>query len=139
MSESLTSPGKVPNAALRVDKWLWHARFFKSRSLAARLCTAGKLRVDGQSINKAHFQVRPGMVLTFPQGPHIRVVRIAAIGLRRGPAPEARGLYEDLAPPPPRQAPPKREPAAGQRDPGSGRPTKAERRAIERLRGQEPD
>jgi ribosome-associated heat shock protein Hsp15 len=82
----------------RIDKWLWCARFFKSRTLAASACSDGRVRVSGQAVKKAHHPVKPGDVLTFPQGPHIRVVRVAALAQRRGPAPEARGLYEDLAP-----------------------------------------
>ncbi len=84
---------------LRLDKWLWFARFFKSRSAAAALCEAGRVRLSGRVITKAHQPVRPGDVLTFPQGHAIRVVRVTGLGLRRGPAPEARLLYEDLAPP----------------------------------------
>ena len=113
----------------RLDKWLWYARFCKSRTLAAKLCVAGKIRLDGEIISKAHQAVRAGNVLTFPWGPHIRVIRVVGLGERRGPATEARTLYEDLAPPATTT------PAAGaQREPGTGRPTKAERRAIDRLR-----
>lgn len=83
----------------RIDKWLWCARFFKSRSLAAGACNEGRIRLSGQPVSKAHHAVKPGDVLTFAQGPHIRVVRIAALAVRRGPAVEARSLYEDLAPP----------------------------------------
>jgi len=115
----------------RLDKWLWFARFCKSRTLASKLCAAGKIRIGGELVHKAHHLVRPGDVLTFPQGPHIRVVRVVQLGLRRGPASEARTLYEDLAPPAPR------EPAAIRREPGAGRPTKVERRAIDRLRDQD--
>jgi len=115
----------------RLDKWLWFARFCKSRTLASKLCAAGKVRIGGELVHKAHHLVRPGDVLTFPQGPHIRVVRVVQLGLRRGPALEARTLYEDLAPPAPR------EPAAFRREPGAGRPTKVERRAIDRLRDQD--
>jgi ribosome-associated heat shock protein Hsp15 len=113
----------------RLDKWLWFARFCKSRTLASKLCAAGKIRIGGELVHKAHYLVRLGDVLTFPQGPHIRVVRVVQLGIRRGPAPEARTLYEDLSPPAPR------EPATLQREPGAGRPTKAERRAIDRIRG----
>jgi ribosome-associated heat shock protein Hsp15 len=81
---------------LRVDKWLFQARFFKSRAAASRLVAEGKLRVDGKPIDKAHFAVKPGDVLTFPQGRAIRVVKVVALGSRRGPAVEARGLYEVL-------------------------------------------
>ena len=97
----------MTDAALRMDKWLWQARFFKTRALGAQICTAGRVRVDGIKINKAHFLVRPGHVLTFPQGRRIRVVRVLALGVRRGPAKEAVLLYEDLSDeaPVPRVAP----------------------------------
>ena len=117
---------------LRVDKWLWFARFFKSRSLAAKLCAGGKVRVNRVLVRKAHQAVRPGDVLTFPQGWHIRVVRVLTLGERRGPAAQAQRLYEDLAPPEPRQE----GPPVGERRPGAGRPTKRERRAIDRLGGE---
>jgi ribosome-associated heat shock protein Hsp15 len=83
----------------RLDKWLWCARFFKTRSAAARFCDDGRLRVSGQLTHKAHYAVRPGDVLTFPLGPHIRVIKITELADRRGPPAEARSLYEDLAPP----------------------------------------
>lgn len=120
-----------PSAALRLDKWLWYARFFKSRSLATRLCEGRRVRLNRRLIDKASRQVRVGDVLTFPQGRRIRVVRVVALGQRRGPAAEAEGLYEELAPP---TAAPGRPPPAAARDRGAGRPTKAERRAIERLK-----
>ena len=124
----------------RVDKWLWYARFFKTRTLASKLCNGGKLRVNRDPIAKAHYRVRRGDVLTFPQGGGIRVIEVREFGVRRGPAAEAQTLYEDLAPPLPRQARPdgdlSRKPAAPRRDAGAGRPTKAERRAIDRLRDQ---
>jgi ribosome-associated heat shock protein Hsp15 len=118
---------------LRVDKWLWFARFFKSRSLATRLCAAGKVRINRVVATKAHQPIRPGDVLTFPQARQIRVIKVVALGVRRGPASEAQRLYEDLAPE--SRAP---ENAAGSfapalREPGSGRPTKKERRAVDRL------
>lgn len=92
-------PDKTPIDTLRLDKWLWHARFFKSRALASRHCAKGRVRVDGEVVRKAHFSVRPGHVLTFPQGGTIRVVRILALGTRRGPAPEAQQLYEVIEEP----------------------------------------
>lgn len=94
---------------IRLDKWLWQARFFKSRSLAAGVVAAGHLRVNGQPVDKPAHAVAPGEVLTFAQGERIRVVRILAIGTRRGPAPEAQALYADLAPPVVPQAPSTRE------------------------------
>jgi ribosome-associated heat shock protein Hsp15 len=114
----------VSEASLRLDKWLWHARFCRTRTLAAKLAAAGKVRIAGAAVFKAHHGVKPGDVLTFPLGPHIRTVKVLALGARRGPAPEARLLYEDLAPPPPKSAEP---PSGGER------PTKADRRAIDRL------
>lgn len=123
----------MSEATLRTDKWLWFARFFKSRTLAAKVCASGRLRINGEPIGKAHHMVKTGDVLTFPQGHNIRVVRVLALGTRRGPAPEARALYDDLEPPVPRSSATPDHPAFAQRDPGSGRPTKADRRAIDRL------
>lgn len=90
-----------PNAAarLRLDKWLWQARFFKSRSLAAEVIEAGHVRVNGTRISRPGRDVAEGDTLTFPQGQRIRLVRITALGHRRGPATEAQGLYLDLDPP----------------------------------------
>ena len=87
-----------PNAArkLRLDKWLWQARFFKSRGLAAEVIEAGHVRVNGTRITRPGRDVTEGDTLTFPQGDRIRVVRILALGQRRGPAPEAQALYLDL-------------------------------------------
>ena len=119
-------------ARLRVDKWLWYARFFKSRSRAANLCAGGKLRVNRRVIGKAHHALKVGDVLTFPQGARIRVIEVAALATRRGPATEARTLYRDLTPAPPGEA---REVPVGHRDRGAGRPTKRDRRAIGRLQG----
>ena len=85
---------------LRVDKWLWHARFLKSRGLAAKLVSEGKLRINGERFTKPGKTVRPGDVLTFRLQDRIRIVRILALGTRRGPAPEAQALYDDMSPPP---------------------------------------
>ncbi|KPP93722.1 MAG: ribosome-associated heat shock protein Hsp15 HslR [Rhodobacteraceae bacterium HLUCCA08] len=113
---------------IRLDKWLWQARFFKTRGLATRLVGAGRVRVDGQPVSKPARAVGPGAVLTFPQGDQVRVVRVLACGLRRGPAPEARALYEDLT----------EWKTAGPRNPaydGGGRPDRRDRDALARLRG----
>ena len=117
----------------RLDKWLWRARFFKTRTLAAKACTAGHVRSGGSAITKSHHRVRVGDVLTFAQGRYIRVVKVLALGARRGPALEARALYGDLKPPATSQAMPAA--VVGRRPPGAGRPTKLERRLIDRLRG----
>ena len=84
---------------LRLDKWLWYARFCKSRSVAGELAASGRLRCNGAIVVKAHFVVAMNDVLTFPLGRQIRVVKVLALGERRGPAAEAAALYEDLAPP----------------------------------------
>lgn len=81
---------------MRLDKWLWQARFVKSRALAADLIEAGSVRVNGTRVTRPGRDVSAGDVLTFPQGARIRVVRILALGLRRGPATEAQDLYHDL-------------------------------------------
>ena len=91
--------------SIRLDKWLWHARFFKSRSLASKICGSGRIRVNGVTVEKAHFGVRVGQVVTFPQAHRIWVVRILGLGTRRGPAPEAQLLYEDLSVEAPRRVP----------------------------------
>ncbi|MGE0736458.1 MAG: RNA-binding S4 domain-containing protein [Alphaproteobacteria bacterium] len=132
MTETV-APAPPAAATLRLDKFLWYARFCKSRTLASKLVETGRVRVNKQLIAKAHFAVRVDDVLTFPQGPYIRVVRIRRLGERRGPAVEAASLYEDLSPI--SQQPHVRAPAApARRDPGAGRPTKADRRAIARLK-----
>ncbi len=141
----MTADPRTPDGAagsIRLDKWLWQARFCKTRTLAAKLCTGGRVRIDGRVVDKAHAAVRPGQVLTFALGEHVRVVRVAALGTRRGPAPEARTLYEDLAPP---QAETRLAridaagPAPPRRPPGSGRPTKKDRRSVDRLQADGED
>ena len=121
----------MSEAGLRLDKWLWHARFCRTRSMAASLAAAGKVRIAGSAIFKAHYPVKPGDVLTFPLGPHIRTVKVLALGIRRGPPAAARLLYEDLAPPPPYTR------EAHDEASGGPRPTKADRRAIDRLIGED--
>lgn len=83
--------------ACRVDVWLWRARFFKTRSLAARIVEGGGVRLSRGGarapVDKPSRPVRCGDVLTFAQGPRWLAVRVEALGVRRGPATEARGLY----------------------------------------------
>ena len=119
---------------LRLDKWLWHARFFKSRTLAAKRVVEGGIRVNRQRVRKAPHPVRPGDVLTFPLGLHVRVIQVEALGERRGPAPEARSLYTDLDPPVARPRGTAASPDVATRERGAGRPTKRERRNLDRLR-----
>jgi ribosome-associated heat shock protein Hsp15 len=120
----------------RLDKWLWCARFFKTRSLASKHCQAGLVRVDGSPVAKAHYALKGGEVLTFRQGDHIRVVKVLALAQRRGPAKEAQALYDDLAPPTAENRLGARKSAGkpASRPPGSGRPTKRDRRRIAALK-----
>ncbi|WP_085906581.1 RNA-binding S4 domain-containing protein [Kiloniella majae] len=122
-------------ASLRIDKWLWYARFFKTRSIASTVCNGGRVRVGGKAVGKASQLVKPDDVLTFTQGTNIRVVKILALGSRRGPAPEARELYEDLVPVDTQKSR-KTNPVGDTaiRDMGTGRPTKKDRRDIDKLR-----
>ncbi len=113
---------------LRLDKWLWHARFFKTRSLAASVVAAGSVRVNSVRVTKSSTLVRSDDVLTFQQADTIRVIRVDAIGKRRGPANEAQQLYTDLAPSETRSA------ENAQVNPayeGKGRPTKRDRRTLD--------
>jgi ribosome-associated heat shock protein Hsp15 len=116
---------------IRIDKWLWYARFYKSRTLATRAVAAGSVRINSERVVKSHGSVCPGDVLTFPHGHDIRVIRVVNLGERRGPAPEARELYEDLPPPQAAAAAPAETAPSARRDRGAGRPTKQERRAME--------
>jgi ribosome-associated heat shock protein Hsp15 len=117
-----TAPDKI-----RVDRWLFFARFFKTRGLAAKRVTGGHVRVNAVKISKSAQMVGPGDTLTFAQGDSVRVVRITACGNRRGPAPEAQALYDDLTPVVEFQ------PAPVKSD-RKGRPTKKERRNMVKSR-----
>ncbi len=125
-------------ARQRIDKWLFFARVIKSRTLAAKFVAGGKVRVNGDKIDQPSFAVKPDDVLTISLERKILVLRIAGCGHRRGPAPEAQSLYEDLTP----------KPAAvdkmvvlkaAEREPGAGRPTKRDRRKIDMFRNPETD
>ena len=82
--------------AIRLDKWLWHARFFRSRGLAAEAVASGRIRVNGTISRKPAHLLRSGDTLTFVLGDRVRLVRMLSAGLRRGPAAEAQALYADL-------------------------------------------
>ncbi len=84
---------------IRLDKWLWQARFCKSRSVAAQFVAAGAVRINAVRVTKPSTSVRVGDGLSFAQGGRVRVIRIRALGERRGPASEAITLYDDLDPP----------------------------------------
>jgi len=119
---------EAPAEKLRLDKWLWYARFFKTRTLAAARVAAGDIRVNGTRVTKRATTVAPGDVLTFVIGTHVRVIEIVALGSRRGPAPEAQRLYHDASPAPePSETPVPQNP----RFEGKGRPTKKSRRQAD--------
>jgi ribosome-associated heat shock protein Hsp15 len=89
--------------SLRIDKWLWFARMAKTRSLAARLCAAGLVTVEGAVVTKPNRAVRVGESVTVVQGRMRRGFVVAALGERRGPPAEARLLYAEVEPPTPAQ------------------------------------
>jgi ribosome-associated heat shock protein Hsp15 len=119
----------------RIDKWLWHARVVRTRSAAAALAASGHVRLNSLRIDAASRTVRAGDVVTVALDRSVRVLKVAGFAERRGSPHMAKGLYEDLGPVPGR---PESEPApAAEREPGTGRPTKRERRAIGRFTGED--
>lgn len=119
-------------ASQRIDKWLFYARVLKSRSLAAKLVQKGRVRVNGDKIDRASRMIVAGDVLTITLDRVIKVLEVADPGTRRGPYEEARQLYRDISPEPS----PKKDKApvamVPLREAGSGRPTKRDRRQIDR-------
>lgn len=81
----------------RLDQWLWFARFAKSRSLAARLCAAGAVDLNGVAVAKANHAVKEGDIVTVTHGPWRRSVEVLALGTRRGPPAEAQTLFRETA------------------------------------------
>lgn len=119
-------------ATQRIDVWLWHARLYKTRSLATKMVRGGKVRLNGNLCKKSSTVVTPGDILTYIRVDDIFIAKVSDIGTRRGPAPEAQLLYEDLTPAREVNKETPRE-ISVLREKGSGRPTKAERRAIDKL------
>ena len=115
----------------RIDKWLWHARVVRTRSAAAALVAAGLVRINGTRGVASSRPVRLGDVVTVALDRRVRVLKVTGYAERRGSAEVAAGLFEDLTPALP--AAPAAEPAAGARPAGLGRPTKRDRREIDRL------
>jgi ribosome-associated heat shock protein Hsp15 len=107
----------------RIDKWLWYARLARTRTTAQALAVSGRVRVNSEKNQSASRPLKAGDVLTVALDSGVRVLRVVLLGDRRGPASEARLLYEDLSPPP---APPAA-PRAGPR------PTKRDRRQLDAL------
>ncbi len=117
-------------STLRLDKWLWQARFFKTRTLAAKMVSLGRVRVNAVRVTKPATAIKTGDGLTFPQGDTVRIIEIKALGERRGPAPEAQALYADLAPKPD----PSETAAKPFVERGGARPTKKDRRVMDAVR-----
>jgi ribosome-associated heat shock protein Hsp15 len=115
----------------RIDKWLFFARAVKSRSIAAKLASGGHVKINERTCDGADNPVRIGDVLSIRLERHVLVWKALGLGERRGPAPEAQLLYEDMTP---AKTDTDHISKDAQRDPGSGRPEKKERRAMERMR-----
>lgn len=130
----MLEPSPTPQ---RVDQWLFFARIVKTRTLGATLVSDGKVRLNRERFEKPATTVRPGDVLTINLPDTVRVLKVLGSGNRRGPAPEAQTLYEDLNPPMPPAPPDPSQPIDPVREPGTGRPTKRDRRVMDRLRGQD--
>jgi len=126
----MTQP-TTSDRTVRIDRWLWAARAYKTRPLAAQACDGGKVTVNGTSA-KPHKLIRPGDLIEMTHTEGRRQWRVVDVAERRGPASVARTLYDDLTPPPPPRPPD--DPFAPRRERGSGRPTKRERRQMDRWR-----
>ncbi len=127
----------ISASSQRLDKWLWQARFFKTRTLASKFVSDGNVRItrdeNTQRADKPSVAIRPGDIVVFTRNERLRIIHVLACADRRGPASEAQALYDDRSPPPP----PKGEAAprnAFARDKGAGRPTKKDRRALAALK-----
>jgi ribosome-associated heat shock protein Hsp15 len=127
----------VAEGRQRIDKWLFFSRAVKSRSLAAKLVVAGRVRINRDKAAQASDLVKPGDVLTITLDRRIFVWKVLAAGVRRGPAEEARTLYEDISPPPAPKGEALPDAIPALREAGSGRPTKRERRQTDRLLGED--
>lgn len=137
-----TSGGSIATSQ-RLDKWLWCARVVKTRTQAAALVSGGKIRINRIKTDKPAHAVKVGDVITASVGARVRVLAVKAIGDRRGSADIARLLFDDLTAPvisPEATASDCAQSqtlaSAGQRDSGSGRPTKRDRRLTDRLKGE---
>ncbi len=119
---------------IRVDKWLFFARVAKSRTLAAKMVGDGRIRVNRDKIDQPSHMLKADDVLTVALDRRVLILKLLRIGTRRGPAEEARTLYEDLTPVVTKE---ERPPVVAEREAGSGRPTKRDRRAIDHLRGED--
>jgi ribosome-associated heat shock protein Hsp15 len=126
-------PQSLPVLRQRLDKWLFFTRLQKSRSIAQKAIESGDVRVNDARITQPSHALKAGDIVTLSRDPHDVIVRVLLAGARRGPYEEARLLYEDLTPP---VVPGEKSSAFEQatRERGSGRPTKKERRDVDRLK-----
>ncbi|MDX2290134.1 MAG: RNA-binding S4 domain-containing protein [Hyphomicrobiaceae bacterium] len=141
----MTAPAEAPEddagaGTQRLDKWLWYARLAKSRTLAAGLVTDGRIRINRAKVAKPSSSVRVGDIITASVTRNVRVLKVQDLGTRRGPAAEAKNLYEELTPVV--VAPHSADSVTrgngrdhGNREPGAGRPTKRDRRLLDKLKG----
>jgi ribosome-associated heat shock protein Hsp15 len=118
----------------RLDRWLFFSRALKSRTLAQKFIETGAVRVNSERTIATDHRVGAGDVLTMMLYNRLTVWRVLDPGTRRGPATEAALLYEDLSPPPLPRDDIAHDRPVGEREPGSGRPTKKDRRLTDRLR-----
>ena len=117
--------------SVRVDAWVWAVRLYKTRSQATAACRAGHVRIDGERAKPAQ-KVGVGSTVEVRGGERLRVVEVRQLLTKRVGAPVAQAAYLDHSPPPP---PKELASAFGVRDRGAGRPTKRERRQLDKLRG----
>jgi ribosome-associated heat shock protein Hsp15 len=120
-----------PLTEVRVDKWLWAARCFKTRSIASTACNAGHVKVNGASVKPAK-TVRPGDSVEVRTPAGLKILEVVELSDKRGPATVARTLYIDHSPPPP---PKDKTAPLVTRERGTGRPTKRDLRLLKKLRG----
>ena len=116
---------------VRIDRWLAAARIWKSRTLASEACVGGHVQLNDVSAKPGQ-RVHVGDRIRCQKGERLYVLEVVALAERRLSAPAARELYEDHSPPPPPR--PLRQPRVAAREPGAGRPTKRDRRTLDRLR-----
>ena len=136
----MAGTGQIPLHKERLDRFLFFSRAVKSRTLAQKIIETGAIRVNSERTDRSDHKVGAGDVLTMSLHGRILVWRIIDPGTRRGPAPEAQGLYEDLSPPPtPKAELSPYDAAIAERPAGSGRPTKKERRDTDRLLGSDDE
>jgi ribosome-associated heat shock protein Hsp15 len=140
-SDNETDPQTKALDDQRLDKWLWHARVMKTRTLAATLVKEGKVRVNGERVAKTSHTLKLGDGLTIALRQQVRVLKVTGFALKRGSAGLAAALFEDLSPPP---APKLSSDVAAdrsdaKRERGTGRPTKRERRDLDRFKSGSED